>query len=156
MNLKTSRVEIWAAEIDDMPGGLAHTLHAIAEHGVELTHVVARREPEHPGKGLVLVVPLTGQEHLENIVDVQLHHANGFAALKIEGTDERGAGSRITRAIADAQVSMNALSASVFGTHFVCYAVFDNVQDLEKADAAVKALVTHHWWPWHRPEHKAA
>ena len=155
MNLKTSRVEVWAAEIDDLPGGLARTLHAIAEFGVELTHVVARRS-ELPGKGLVLVVPTVGNEHLENIVDVRLERANGFAALRIEGADERGAGARITRAIADAQVNLNALSASVIGTRFVCCAIFDNAQDLEKAETALQSLAPHHWWPWHRHEHKAA
>jgi ACT domain-containing protein len=150
MNLKTSRVDLWAAEIDDMPGGLAQTLHAIAEFGVELTHVIARRQPEQPGKGIVLVVPLTGKEHLENIVDVRLQRANGFAALRIEGVNEHGAGTKITRAISGAHVNMNALSCTVVGHRFVCYAIFDHAQDLEKADAALQALATHHWPFWHR------
>ena len=157
MNLKTSRVDIWAAEIDDLPGGLARALHAIAEQGVELTHVVARRQPELSGRGIVLVIPQTGREHLEIIVDVRLRPANGFAALKIEGSDEPGAGARITRAIADAQVNMNALSCAVIGRRFVCYAIFDHAEDLENAEAALQRLVTHHWLFRHRhPETRAA
>lgn len=157
MHLKTTRVGVWAAEIDDLPGSLARILRAIAEFGVDLSQVIARRQPEKPGKGLALVITALGNEHLETIADVSLHRANGFAVLKIEGADEHGAGARIAKTIADVGVNVNSLSASVIGHRFVCYAIFEHLHDLEIAEKALAALNTPAWWPWHRdPSHRAA
>lgn len=150
MNLKITRADVWTAEIDDQPGGLARTLRAVADYGADLDYVVARRDSAKPGKGRLFVSPLTGRQELDNADQVGLRRATDAPTLKIEGTNEPGMGSKLTRTIADAGVSMHSLSAAVIGHHFVCYAVFDTVQDLEKAEAVLHAISTHHWWSSHR------
>lgn len=157
MNLKTTRVELWMAEIADQSGCLARTLRAIADYGGDLDFVVARRMPEKPGRGVVFVSPLVGTEQLENASEVGLRRAIDMPALKIEGNDSPGAGGKILKAIADAGVSLQEISTTVLGNRFVCYAGFDSIADLEKAEMAVKGLNASHWhfFP-HRVEHPVA
>jgi hypothetical protein len=60
MELSVERVDVWAATIDDKPGGLARVLSVLRDAGVDLQFVVARRTPEASGKGVVFVAPLQG------------------------------------------------------------------------------------------------
>ncbi|PTY08871.1 hypothetical protein DB347_04685 [Opitutaceae bacterium EW11] len=150
MNLQMTRVDMWAAEIDDQAGGLAHTLRAITERGVDLDYVMARREADTPGKGRVLVSPISGRDQLENAEAAGIRRATDVAVLKIEGNDDAGMGARLCETIAGTGASMNALSASVVGNRFVCYAAFDSEADRAKAETALKELSAHHWRFWKR------
>jgi hypothetical protein len=51
MNLKVTRMDVWTAEVDDKPGGLARALRALADYGANLEYVMARRRSDSPGKG---------------------------------------------------------------------------------------------------------
>src|SRR2546425_233880 len=51
MAYKVNKVEMWTREIEDRVGGLAGVLQPIAEAGVDLEIVVARRHSQTPGKG---------------------------------------------------------------------------------------------------------
>lgn len=157
MNLKTTRVVLWMTEIADQSGSLARTLRAIADYGGDVDFVIARRTPEKPGRGVVFVSPLVGSEQLENASEVGLRRATDMPALKIEGNDSPGAGGKIMKAIADAGVSLQEISTTVLGNRFVCYAAFDSMADLEKAEMAIKGLNASHWhfFP-HRAEHSVA
>ena len=59
MALKVTRVDTWAASMKDKSGALAAKLTALADAGVNLEFVIARRAPEKPGTGVVFVVPIT-------------------------------------------------------------------------------------------------
>ena len=50
------RVDVWAATIEDKPGGLARVLAELREEGADLQFIIARRA--EPGKGVVFVTPL--------------------------------------------------------------------------------------------------
>ncbi|HVU33266.1 MAG TPA: hypothetical protein VHE61_07520 [Opitutaceae bacterium] len=154
MNVKTTRVDVWAAEIDDKPGGLAATLRAIADKGIDLECVIARRQSGKPGKGRVLVSPQDGKHPLEGIPDLMLRRATEVPTLRIEGSNEAGAGAKLTKTVADAGVSMHGLSAMTFGHRFVCYASFDSVEELQKAEAAIGKIASSTHWPFWR--HKVA
>jgi len=157
MNLKTTRVDLWTTEIADESGRLALALRAIADYGGDLDFVSARRIPEKPGRGLVYVSPLVGNEQLANASEVGLRRADEMPTLKMEGNDSPGAGGKIMQAIADAGVSLREVSTTVFGNRFVCYVGFDSIADLQKAEMAVKGLNASHWhfFP-HRTEHTVA
>ena len=43
MALTVGRVTVWAASIDDRPGGLAERLTALADAGANLEFVISRR-----------------------------------------------------------------------------------------------------------------
>jgi hypothetical protein len=157
MNLKTTRVDLWITEISDQPGSLARTLRAIADYGGDLDLAIARRTPEKPGRGMLLVAPLVGHEQLENASEAGLRLAEDLRTLRVEGEDRPGAGSKIMKAIADAGVNLHEISMMVLGSRFVCYVGFDSLADLEKAEMAIKGLNASHWHFFHhRTEHAVA
>lgn len=61
--MKATRVDTWAASIDDQPGALAGKLKALSSAGVNLEFVVARRV-ETPGKAVVFVTPIKGGKQI--------------------------------------------------------------------------------------------
>ena len=60
MELLVERVDVWAASIEDRPGGLAEVLAALREAGADLQFIIARRAPEAPGKPYNLLFMLHG------------------------------------------------------------------------------------------------
>ncbi len=68
--LSVERVDVWAATIDDKPGGLAKVLSVLRDAGVDLQFVVARRAPEASGKGAVFVAPLQGDSAIRTATQV--------------------------------------------------------------------------------------
>jgi hypothetical protein len=133
-------MDVWVASIDDEPGGLARTLRAIADTGASLDCVLARREGTVKGKGVLFVTPLQGKESVEQAGEIGLHQAAHLATLRIEGTDQPGIGAELTRVIGEAGVSLHGLTATVLGHRFVCYASFDSIGDLERAEKAIHTL----------------
>lgn len=140
MRLKISRMDVWSAELDDQPGALARTLRAIAGYGADLECVLARRQPDKKGKGVVYITPLKGKEQLENAGQAGFQLTSHLSTLKIEGTDRPGLGAELAKAIGDAGVNLHGLTAATVGRRFVCYASFDTVADMEKAEKALLAL----------------
>ena len=60
MDLFVERVDVWAATIEDKPGGLADVLAVLRDAGANLQSVIARRARDQPGKGVLFVTPLQG------------------------------------------------------------------------------------------------
>ena len=152
MNLDMTRVDVWAAEIDDKPGALARLLRAIADFGADLDCVIARRQPERTGKGVVFVSPLTSRPAIENADQVGLRRVGEMATLRVEGPNEQGIGAKLAKVIGDTGVNLHGLSAMTLGHKFVCYVGFDTAADLEKAEGALKKLTAHDWKFWRHPE----
>jgi len=140
MRFKMTKMDVWAATIDDQPGGLARTLRAVSDFGADLDCVLARREPDKKGKGVVFITPLKGHEQLDHVGDLGLHRATHLATLKIEGPDRPGLGAEIAKAIAEVGVNLHGLTATVVGRQFVCFASFDTVADRDRAEDAISAL----------------
>jgi hypothetical protein len=140
MTLKVTKTDVWAAEISDKPGELALSLKALADFGADLDCVIARRQPEKPGKGIVFVSPLEPKHLSETPDQAGFHSAKSIATLKVEGPNKPGLGAELTKAIGDAGISMRGLSANVIGHKFVCYVGFDSTADADKAEKALKAL----------------
>lgn len=156
MNLKMTHVNVWAAEIDDKPGALARTLRAIADDGADLECVIARRQPNKPGKGLLFVSPMPGRSVGGNADQAGFRIVTDVATLRIEGADAPGIGAKMAQTIAGTGVNMHGLSAMAFGRRFVCYVGFDSVADRDKAETALEALAGHDWRFWRRSEHAHA
>lgn len=157
MKLTTTQVEMWSVEIDDQAGGLARTLRAIADFGVDLDYVTAQRQPDKAGKGILLVSSPGNRIQLDRATEIGLRGVSDRPMLKIEGTDALGMDARLAQAIADAGVNMKSFTSGALGHQFVCFIGFDTMQDRDKADTAIKALNTHPAWAfWHRTTHKAA
>ena len=148
MKLKMTQIDVWAAEIKDEPGGLARTLRAVADCGADLDCVLARRTPDHDGKGVVFMTTLNDRKRLDDASQAGLHRVTHLATLKIEGTDHPGIGADLARIIGEAGVNLHGLTATVIGRRFVCYASFDSVADMRAALGALKAKFadTRHRW----------
>jgi hypothetical protein len=140
MSLTVTKVDVWAAQIDDQPGGLARLLEALAGAGADLECVVARRDPSKTGKGVVFLTPVKGADVRKAAKAEGLASAEKLATLKVEGNDAPGLGFLITSAIADSGVNLRGVSGTVVGRKFVVYLGFDGSADAAKAARALKTL----------------
>jgi hypothetical protein len=139
MSFKVAKMEVWSGEIQDRPGGLAGVLRQLADADADLEMVVARRQPDRPGAGIVFLAPVKGRKATAAAAVAGLSPAPGVAALRIEGTNRPGLGAKMTDAIADSGVNLRGLSAAVLGSRFVAYMAFDGAEDADKAAKAIKA-----------------
>jgi hypothetical protein len=142
MSLTITKVDVWAAEIDDTPGGLAKLLGALAGAGANLECVIARRDPTKPGKGVAFLTPVKGANVRKAAKSEGLGPAEKLATLKVEGDDAPGIGARITSTVAAAGVNLRGISSAVSGRKFVAYLGFDVTADATKAARALKALAS--------------
>jgi len=140
MGLKVSKVEVWAATIEDRTGGLVHKMAPLSAAGANLEFVIARRVREQPGKAVVFVAPLTGEEQVKGATDAGFRPADGLHPVRIEGPDRPGVGMMLAKALADAGINLKGLSAAAIGKKFVCYLALDTPEDAEKVVRTVKNL----------------
>ncbi len=139
MALDIEQVEVWAATIEDRPGGLAEKLDALAAAGADLGFVIARRTPEKAGDGVVFVTPIEG-DAVEAAKAAGFTVAESLRSLRVEASDAPGLGAQITAAMAAAGVSLRGISAAAIGDRCVCYLAFDSPDDSAKAEEALKNL----------------
>lgn len=136
MGYELDTVDVWAGTIDDKPGGLAEKLEALVDAGANLQFVIARRD--QPGTGVVFCAPISGTAEIKAAKQAGLTKSDSLRSLRLEGPDRPGAGAQVTRAIADAGVSLRGLSAGSIGRKSVFYFAFDTREDMNKARNAIK------------------
>ncbi len=140
MKVKATRAEVWAATIEDRPGGLAEKLTALAGAGVNLDFIVSRRAPERAGKGVVFVTPITGAKQVKAAKAAGFQKTEKLHSVRVEGLDKPGAGAALTKALADAGLNLRGVSGAAMGRSFVGYLALDTAADTSKALAALKKL----------------
>lgn len=133
MSLSVERVDVWAATIDDQPGGLAEKLAPLADAGADLEFAIARRAPEKPGTGVVFVTPLRGDAETAAGAKAGFAVADSLHSLRIGGDNKPGIGTRLAKKLADAGISLRGLSAAVIQERFIMYLALDSADDAEKA-----------------------
>jgi hypothetical protein len=140
MALSVKKVDVWVAEIQDQPGGLARVLGALGDAGASVECVIARRQSDGAGSGsgVVFVSPVKGKRATDAARAAGMNQASDLGTLKVEGPDQPGLGGRITQAIAEANISLKGVSAAVIGNKFVAYLGFDSEADATRAMAALK------------------
>ena len=142
MTLTVTKIDVWAAQIEDQPGGLAKLLGALKDAGANLECVIARRDPSKAGKGVVFLTPVKGTGARKAAKAEGLGPSEKLATLKVEGNDSPGIGSRITTALSEAGINLRGVSAAVVGRKFVAYLGFDSKGDADKAARVLRALGT--------------
>ena len=140
MKLKVSRTDVWAAPLEDRPGGLADKLNALAQGGVNLEFIIARRTPERSGQGVVFVTPLKGAKQAKAAESAGFSRTASLHSLRVEGADKRGEGAKLAGALADAGINLRGVSAAAFGKRFVCHLALDSATDATKAAALLRKL----------------
>jgi len=131
------KVNVWAGEIADRPGGLGEKLSAVSNAGANLEFLVSRRAPDKPGTGVVFVTPITGAKQKKAAQEVGLGTTDSLHSVRVEGPDRAGLGMKMTSALADANINLRGVSAAALGRRAVTYLAFDSADD---ADAAIRAL----------------
>src|ERR1700752_4706664 len=121
MALKVTKVEMWAAPIDDRAGGAGEKIGPLSEAGANFEFVFGRRTPENPGKGILYVAPVKGAKVGRAAASAGFQKAGEIHGLRIEGTNKAGTSARIMRALSDAGVSFRGFTGSSLGTKFVAY-----------------------------------
>ena len=137
MAYTVKKVDVWAGEIADRPGGLASTLAAMNKAGANIEFVVARRAPDKPGTGVVFLTPLKGVKQKTAAQQAGLATSAGLHSVRVEGPDRAGLGAKMTDALAGAGINVRGISAAALGRRAVSYLAFDSAED---AEAAVKIL----------------
>lgn len=140
MALKVSKVDVWAGDLRDVPGGLADVLEGLSKGGGSVDFLIARRSDKHPGAGKVFVTPVTAKKVKDAGMRVGLQHATNMGTLRVEGADKKGLGAKITRALADKGINVRGVSAAVIGNRFVAYIGFDSEADADLAANALKGV----------------
>jgi hypothetical protein len=133
MDLLVERADVWAATIEDRPGGLAEVLGALRDAGADLQFVIARRAPEAPGKGVVFVTPLQGDKEIRAAADAGFNVTRRLHSVRVMGADQPGIAAVLSERLAAAGINLRGFSASVIGTQFVAYAAVDSLEDADKA-----------------------
>ncbi|ABE45269.1 ACT domain-containing protein [Polaromonas sp. JS666] len=133
MDLLVERVDVWAATIEDRPGGLADVLATLRDAGADLQSIIARRTPEQPGKGVVFVTPLQGDREIRAAAQVGFNVTASLHSVRVMGPDRPGIAAELTQKLADARIDLRGFSASVIGTQFVAYVAVDSLDDASKA-----------------------
>jgi hypothetical protein len=140
MKLNVSRADVWAATIDDRPGGLAGKLSSLAEAGADLEFMIGRRTPERSGKGVVYVTPLKGARQVKAAQSAGFQKTKQLHSIRIEGADKKGVGAKLTQALADAGINLRGISAAALGNKFVTHLALDSAADATKAVGVLKKL----------------
>ena len=69
----------------------------MARAGVNLEMVFARRTPEQPGKGLLIVGPIKGAKAMKAAQAAGIARSDPIHGVRIEGTDKPGLGAESLR-----------------------------------------------------------
>jgi hypothetical protein len=137
MAYSIKKVEVWAGEIDDRPGGLAGKLEGLAKAGANFEFMISRRSPEKPGTGVVFLTPIRGSKQKSAAQESGLSTTDTLHSVRVEGPDRPGLGTKMTRALADAGINLRGVSAAAIGRRAITYFAFDGGAD---ADNAIKIL----------------
>ncbi|WP_233806976.1 ACT domain-containing protein [Paraburkholderia sp. HP33-1] len=133
MELSVERVDVWAATIDDKPGGLAKVLSVLRDAGVDLQFIVARRAPEAAGKGVVFVAPLEGDSAIRAATQVGFSVTPSLHSIRVMGLDQLGIIAQLTQMLADGGINLRGVSSAVLGSQFIAYLAVDSLADAEQA-----------------------
>jgi len=140
MALQVTQVDVWAASIEDRPGGVAEKLDALAKAGANIEFVIARRAPDKPGTGVLFVTPIESGKQAAAAETAGFAAADSLHSVRVEGPDEPGLGARITRALADSGINLRGLSAAAIGDRCVCYLALDSAADAANAAQVLKKM----------------
>jgi len=139
MALSIKKVDVWAGELRDIPGGLADVLGGLSDAGGDFQFVIARRDPANPGSGQVFITPIKGKKVEQAAAGVGMNRADAVPTLRVEGGDRPRLGHEMARSIAEAGINIRGFSAAVIGNKFVAYIGFDSQQDADRAASALKS-----------------
>lgn len=133
MERLVERVDVWAASIEDRPGGLALVLGALRDAGANLQLIIARRAPDKPGTGVVFVTPLQGDREIRVAAQAGFNMTQSLYSVRVMGADRPGVAAELVEKLADGGINLRGFSACVIGKQFVAFAAVDSLSDADRA-----------------------
>jgi len=139
VELSVKPVQIWILHGADRKGMLADALAPLVEAGANLQIVMGYRYPGELDRAAVEVFPIDGptQEATARKLGFEL---SDTPCLRADGDDRKGLGAQMTRAIADAGISMAFLVAQTVGKKFTAVIGFLSEEDAGKASKIITSL----------------
>jgi len=138
MDLFVERVDVWAATIEDKPGGLADVLAVLRDAGANLQSVIGRRAQDQPGKGVLFVTPLQSDRQIRAASEVGFNVTHTLHSVRVLGRDRPGIAAELTQRLADAGINLRGFSASVIGNQFIAYVAVDSLQEANQVIELLK------------------
>jgi hypothetical protein len=133
MALKIDKVDVWTAEIRDEVGGLSAALRPLVAAGADFSFVIARRQPERPGSGVIFCSGLRGTKQLRAAEAAGFAKSASVTGLRVEAPDKPGLLEDVVSTLAKAEINVRGVTASVVGTRCAMLLAFDNPDDRDKA-----------------------
>ncbi len=133
MELIVDRVNVWAASIEDKPGGLAPILQGLHEAGADLDFIIARRSAEKPGTGVVFLTPIQGDREIRAATTLGFNLTSSVESVRVVGKNVPGIAAKMADLIAGGGISVRGFSVAVIGTRFIAYIGFDTAEDANRA-----------------------
>ena len=138
--MNVQRTDVWAATIEDRPGGLHDKLAELAGAGANLEFVISRRTPDQPGEGVVFVTPLKGAKQTSAAGRAGFKKTDRLYSVRVEGTDKPGLGAQMTEALAEAGLNLRGVSGAALRRQFIAYLALDTAEDAAEAINVLKKL----------------
>lgn len=133
MKVDVSRVDVWAASIEDRPGGLAEKLEVLARADVDLEFIIARRSSSSPGTGVVFVAPIKGPKQTRAARKVGFEKTKSLHGIRMATGNKPGFSAELTKKLAGAGINLRGFSGATIGNRAVIYLSFDSDADTGKA-----------------------
>jgi hypothetical protein len=138
MLMDVSRVDLWAASMDDRPGGLAEKLEILAQADIDLEFVMGRRSPEKPGTGVVFVTPIKGPRQIRVARKAGFEKSKSLYGIRIATGNKPGFSAELTRRIADAGVSLRGFTGATIENRAIFHLALDSSADENKVIRILK------------------
>lgn len=137
MSAKPEKIDVWSAEIRDEVGGLETALAPLVEAGADFSFIIARRQPDKPGAGVVFLSGIRGGKQTRAAEAAGFAKSDVITALRLEKADKPGAVRKVVSKLTTAGINLRGLSASVVGSKCSLILAFDGTAD---RDTAAKLL----------------
>ena len=103
--------------------------------------LIARRAPEKPGKGVLFMAPLRGEDSTRAALQAGLSQWTSVCTLRVEGPDRPGLGALVAWTVANEGINVRGVSGAKLGERSVFYLAFDNAADADKASEALTSAL---------------
>jgi hypothetical protein len=138
MRKDVSRVDVWAASMEDKPGALAEKLDALARADIDLEFVNARRAYEKPGTGVVFVMPIQGAKQVRKARKAGFEKTTSLHGIRIATGNKPGFSADLARIVGDEQINLRAFSGASISNRAIFYLAFDTEADAKNALRLIK------------------
>jgi len=138
MKMDVSRVDVWAASMEDKPGALAEKLDALARAEIDLEFVNARRAYEQPCTGVVFVMPIQGAKQIRAAKKAGFEKTTSLHGIRIATGNKPGFSAELARIAANEGINLRAFSGASISNRAIFYLAFDSEADMKKALRLIK------------------